>query len=328
MKSPQFAPGTSRRVRFTVPAPAATPILCGPLSSVARRPRFALPALAVLAGVTFWTVAPSAHAADTVDAVKASPTTTAAGYGDLSVGTNYTTTITPTAATTTDVNFAAGTTYSVTTFDANGAALSFGSLDDLDATQALTLTNSSATAATLALNLGSTNATSGSNAADLLYVAFGANLSIAPGGAGTGGMTLLLTNTGSIDDVGTLSLGTPITITSGKTVTFSGTGNTTVSGAIGQTGTSNIAITDTGTTIFSGANTYTGTTTLSAGVLNAGIGDTGTGTAATAGALGAGGTITFGGGTLQYSTASGGPIIRAASRAAAAPLFSIRMVRR
>ena len=202
------------------------------------------------------------------------------------------------------MNFAAGTTYSVTTFDANGAALSFGSLDDLDATQALTLTNSSATAATLALNLAGTNATSGSNAADLLYVAFGANLSITSGSAG--GLTLLLTNTGSIDNTGTLSLGTPITITSGKTVTFSGIGNTTVSGAIGQTGTSNIAITDTGKTTFSGANTYSGTTTLSAGVLNAGIGDTGTGAAATAGALGAGGMITFGGGTLQYSTASGG----------------------
>ena len=51
---------------------------------------------------------------------------------------------------------------------------------------------------------------------------------------------------------------------------------------------------DTGTLTLTGANTYTGGTNLSGGILNVG----------SAGALGATGTVSFGGGTLQYSAAN------------------------
>ena len=178
--------------------------------------------------------------------------TTGAGYIDLSNGANYTTSITPTAATTVDVDFAAATNFTAnSTFDANGAALAFGSLDDLNAT-ALTITNSSATAATLSLSLGGTNATTGTNPADLLYVATGASLSLTNGTAG--GLTLLLANTGNIDAAGTgvVNIGTGVTITNGKTISFTGTGTTTVSGSIGTT-TGAVTVNDsTGTTILSG----------------------------------------------------------------------------
>jgi hypothetical protein len=224
----------------------------------ARAAALALGASALLLGCP-------AEAADTVTTVSGTGTTTTTGI-DLSNGANYTPNITPTAATTYDVNFAAGSTYASSTFDANGAALSFGSLDDLNAT-ALTITNGNSPPATLQLNLGSTNATTGAAAADLLYVATGASLSLTNGSAG--GLTLLLANTGNIDAAGTgiVNIGTGVTITAATTTSFTGTGTTTVSGNIGNT-TGAVKIADTtGTTIFSGTNSYTGATTLTSGTL-------------------------------------------------------------
>ena len=61
---------------------------------------------------------------------------------------------------------------------------------------------------------------------------------------------------------GTLGLGA-------NTVTFDGTGATTVAGVVSGTGAAAIVQSGTGTTTLGGANTYTGTTTISAGTLNA-----------------------------------------------------------
>ncbi len=76
----------------------------------------------------------------------------------------------------------------------------------------------------------------------------------------------------------------------GRTLTLSGTGITTVSGVIGNggTGTGALSKTGTGTLVLSGANTYSGTTTLSAGTL----------VIANNSALGSG-TLSLSGGTVQ-----------------------------
>jgi autotransporter-associated beta strand protein len=239
-------------------------------------------------------------AADSVDALKGTPvTTTGAGYVDLSASANYSSTISPTAATTVDVNFAAATTYTDTTFDANGAALSFGSLDDLNAT-ALTLTNTSGTAATLQLNLGSTNATSGSNPADLLYVASTASLSINSGSAG--GLTLLLANTGNIDNAGLLSISAPVSITGGKTITFTGAGATSVSGSFANT-TGAVTIANAGGTVtFTGTNLYTGATTVNGGTLTL---DFSGSSAPATNIISSSSALTLGGGTLNLNGKSG-----------------------
>ncbi len=153
-------------------------------------------------------------AADTAAVVSTSGT-------DLSVGTEYTPAITVTSAITSDVKFV-GPYTGATTFTVNGAALSFGTLDDTDTADVLTITNSNTTAGSITLS-SVANATAGSNAADLLFVAGGANLTL-QNGAGT--LTLNLNNTGNIDSAGALTLSVPITVLSGKTVTFTGAGST------------------------------------------------------------------------------------------------------
>ena len=87
-----------------------------------------------------------------------------------------------------------------------------------------------------------------------------------------------------------------------STLTLTPAGSVTYGGTIGSAtaGTSNIALVmdGPGTQILSGANTFTGGVTLDAGVLQVDA----TETAGTSGPLGASGIISFGGGTLQYST--------------------------
>ena len=79
-------------------------------------------------------------------------------------------------------------------------------------------------------------------------------------------------------------------------VTVGGNGaSTTYAGVLSGAG--SLTKTGTGTLTLTGNNTYTGLTTLAGGVLNAGAAD-GSGY----GALGNSGTITFTGGTLQYSS--------------------------
>ena len=138
--------------------------------------------------------------------------------------------------TTSDVTFTSGGTYtSPYTF---GSSLSIGSLNDLSAT-ALTLQGN---ADTLTLNGG--DSISG-NTADLLYVASGANLTL----ANTGTLGIALGASGNFDVVGTAAISAPITGAFALTKTGAGT----------------LTLTSTG-------NTFSGGTTVSAGTLALGAG--------------------------------------------------------
>ncbi len=156
-------------------------------SKVARA--VALAAMVTAAGLPF--LVSSAQAANTVDLVTGT---------DLSLPASYSTGL-PTAAN--DVLFGPASATAATTFTTNGAALTYGSLDDTN-TNALTITDSNATASTI--TLGGTgfggNSVSGT-AADLLYVAAGSNLTIT--GAGTGTLKLALGQDGNFDVAGTLT---------------------------------------------------------------------------------------------------------------------------
>lgn len=156
------------------------------------------------------------------------PTLFTTSAADLSAGTNYRPAITPTAASTYDVEFSG--TYATLPFDVNGAALSFGTLNDVT-TQALAITNSNAMAGSITLSSPGNSVSS--TVADLIYVASGANLNISNGAAG--GNTLVIGATGNIDDAGALAIYGPLSLTAGNTVTFTGTGTTTINGSIGST---------------------------------------------------------------------------------------------
>ena len=180
---------------------------------------------------------------------------------DLSVSGNYSPSITPTSAAGFDVQFSGS--YGATQFTINGASLLFGTLDDLDTTQNIVITNTSSTAGTIELDSTNSNGTSGAAGSDLLYVKSGANLTI-QSGAGT--TTVNLGLSGKFDNAGTLLINAPITL-SGHTLTFTGTGATTISGII-SSGSGNLTVNDTtGSVTLSGANTYGGTTTITSGTL-------------------------------------------------------------
>ena len=99
----------------------------------------------------------------------------------------------------------------------------------------------------------------------------------------------------------TLMDGTVDTIdTNGRTVTFAspiGVGTAKTAGLI-----LNDSAATKGVLILNGSNTYTGTTLIASGTLQAGVADV----TGTSGAMGNGGTISFGGGALQYTAASAG----------------------
>jgi len=125
------------------------------------------------------------------------------------------------------------------------------------------------------------------------------------GGSGTMANPINLTaNGGAFDASGS----GPITYSSTSAVTDTGSGNrtltltgtntgqNTLAASIGDNGTDQISLlkTGAGTWVLSGSNSYTGGTQINAGVLNLG----------NANAIGATGTISFGGGTLQFSAAN------------------------
>ena len=196
-----------------------------------------------------------AKAADTGDALGNTVT-------DLSIGANYLLSILPLSATTTDLQLS-GSYTGGTTLTINGAALNFGTLNDLVATQLLTISNTSTTAGSLTLNTAA-NSTAGANASDLLYVAAGGNLKI-QSGAGT--LTLNILTSGNIDNAGILNISAPVSIAALTTTTFTGTGATTISGSIGAL-LGSVAINDAGGSVtLSGNNAYIGNTTITSGTL-------------------------------------------------------------
>jgi fibronectin-binding autotransporter adhesin len=184
---------------------------------------------------------------------------------DLSVGSNFVLTIVPLSATTTDLqlagNYTAGTTFTV-----GGSALNFGTLNDLNTSQNLVISNASTTAGSLTLNTPA-NSTAGANAADLLYVASGANLAVQNG---AGAIVLKIAATGNIHNDGTLNLAAPLSIAAGQTATFTGAGATTVGGDIAAlAGSVAVNTTGGGSVTLSGNNGYIGNTAITSGTLNA-----------------------------------------------------------
>jgi fibronectin-binding autotransporter adhesin len=183
---------------------------------------------------------------------------------DLSVGANYILSILPLSASTTDLQLS-GTYSGGTTLTIGGAALNFGTLNDLNTTQNLVISNSSTTAGSLTLNTAS-NSTTGANISDLLYVAAGGNLKV-QSGAGT--LTLNIATSGNIDNAGVLNIAGPLNIAAGQTATFTGAGTTTVSGVIGAFLGSVAVNNASGSVTLSGNNSYLGNTTITSGTLNA-----------------------------------------------------------
>jgi fibronectin-binding autotransporter adhesin len=166
---------------------------------------------------------------------------------------------------TSDITFLANTTYAPTTFSI-GPSLSIGTLNDLDTTQTLTITNPGGSDATLTLN-GGGDSVLGTNPADLLFVAAGGTLVIQNGP--TNALNLALGAAGNFDIAGTA------TIASG------------ISGSFGFTKTGS------GTLTLTGANTYTGATTLSSGTLALNFASDNTNKLSTGGFTMSGGTLSL-----------------------------------
>ena len=184
---------------------------------------------------------------------------------DLTVGTNYAPNITPTAATTNDILLSGA--YTTTTLtDSSATGLVFGTLNDADTTQTLTiLDNGSAGSIQLSTASNNTGTTGAASASDLLFVKSGANLII---GGGSAALTLKTNVTGNIDDAGTLAIKDVLSVTAGTTLSFTGAGATTVGGNIAATSGA-LTVNDSGGSVtLSGVDAYTGATTVTAGTLN------------------------------------------------------------
>ena len=148
--------GISRNNRLAVAAPSSR-----------RRRNLSALAAAVAAAAAFLT--------PTAEATPNSVVTVNTGQTDLTASATYTPSATPTG--TNDVEFTGA--YAPAAFTLNSSQ-TFGSLDDLSAT-GITISDTGVIAATLTLGAGGTNAVTGTNGADLLYVAAGGNLTISPG---------------------------------------------------------------------------------------------------------------------------------------------------
>lgn len=190
------------------------------------------------------------------------------GQTDLSNSNSYSTPPT----TTSDVTFS-GSYAGNTTFNTNGTALNYGTLDDLDTSDALTITNNNSTAGSITLNTASNSVSP--NPSDLLYIASGANLTLS-NTSGQGALTLNFATSGNIDNNGTLTLGTTVAV-GANTVSFIGSGATTVSGVITGTGTINFNPTGSGAITLTGQNSFTGAAVVNAGTLYLNGGNTSSG---------------------------------------------------
>ncbi|HEY2589528.1 MAG TPA: autotransporter-associated beta strand repeat-containing protein, partial [Tepidisphaeraceae bacterium] len=122
--------------------------------------------------------------------------------------------------------------YSSTTFsDANGFNLNIGTLDDLDATQSLTIQNGTAsTTGALTLNGGGNSVAP--STLDLLYVASGGTMNIVNG---SGTITVSLAASGNLDIAGTATISSVLGMGSNQ-ITKTGTGNLTLGAANSGTG--------------------------------------------------------------------------------------------
>jgi fibronectin-binding autotransporter adhesin len=235
------------------------------------------------------------------------------GQSDLTAQGSYTTGGTPLGtgtggspatnppAVSSDVTFdttAAVGAYSPSAFTINNS-VTFGSLDDLNASTAISISNTSASPDTLTLGgMGdSGNAVSGT-AADLLYIASGGSLTIS-GGSGPTALGLVLGQAGNFDVVGS---GTISSVISGNGFNVTKTGG--------------------GSLTFYGTNTYTGTTIISAGTIQLGNANALVNSAVT---LANANSLTFLAGTgATYTTQTGSQITNAfnlatATSTAAAP---------
>lgn len=215
------------------------------------------------------------------------PDQVVSGQTDLSNSNSYSTPPT----TTSDVEFS-GTYTGNTTFNTNGAALNYGTLNDLDTSDALTITNNNSTAASITLNTASNSISS--NPADLLYVASGANLTLS-NTSGQGALTLNAATSGNVDDAGTLLIGTAVGL-GANTLTFTGAGSTTINGVISGTGGLTVNTSGTGSLTVSAANSFTGAVIVNGGTLYinaAANGGTGTLGSASSVTINAGGTISI-----------------------------------
>lgn len=230
-----------------------------------------------------------------------SPDQVISGQTDLSSPSTY---ATP-PSTTSDVEFS-GTYTGATTFDTSGSALNYGTLDDLDSTDALTITNNNANAGSITLNTAANSLAP--NAADLLYVAGGGNLSI-NNTSGQGALTLNNAVNGNFDDAGTLTIGAAINLNA-TTLTFTGAGATTINGAISgtgglifnTTGTNGVTLTGTGDSLTGAAVVQGGTLYINA------TGNTGNGVLGTTSSItvNSGGTIDITGNNDNGLIGSGG----------------------
>lgn len=222
------------------------------------------------------------------------------GQTDLSNSNSYSTPPT----TTSDVEFS-GTYTGNTTFNTNGTALGYGTLNDLDTTDALIITNNNSTAASISLNTASNSLAP--NAADLLYVASGGNLSI-NNTTGQGALTLSDLISGNVDNAGTLVIGTAINLNA-NTLTFTGAGTTTLNGVISGTG--GLIFNTTGSVTVKAVNTLTGAVVVNSGTVYAGgpnsnPGDFGSASSIT---INSGGTINVQGYNSLMGPAGNGTIV-------------------
>ena len=196
--------------------------------------------------------------------------------GNITTATNYSLGTVPTV--TNDFVFPAFTVTGIRIYGtgATPAAtnVTTGSLDDLSQGTTISITNSTSSTSTVSLTLGGAgnagNGISGTST-DLLYVVSGGTLNLNAGSANSDVFNVVLGQSGSFDVVGAAAISAPISDgSSGYSITKTGTGTLTLSGA----------------------NTFSGGLNINAGTVSI----------ATTGSLGTG-AVSFGGGTLAITAA-------------------------